>query len=175
MHGAKVAITSLEKCSPTLAWKRVNRPSWRSPAAGSCVTFVLGRPRYRSYAYGEWCNFRLGSRVRVPRIRKLPFAAFGTPRAGNRHIAARYRPIGQRLHWPTSCPTRRDFSLRINNWSSLCQQSRWTDSQSARQALDVVNRDVSHLALDMGNEGPVKTCFMGQLLLRPATLGAQTL
>lgn len=66
-------------------------------------------------------------------------------------------------------------SFQIQNRLALYEQKRWGNPQCYRQAFNVVDRDIPHLALHMGDEGSMKTCLMGKLFLRPAALSAQTL
>lgn len=60
-------------------------------------------------------------------------------------------------------------------WVAIREQKRSSDPQRYRQPLYVVDRNVTHLPLNMSDERPMKTRLMSKLLLRPSALGAQTL
>lgn len=48
----------------------------------------------------------------------------------------------------------------------------WLDAQSQRQALQIVERDISDLTLDMSHKRPVQSSLEGQCLLGPPLLSA---
>jgi len=60
-------------------------------------------------------------------------------------------------------------------WVAIREQKRSSDTQRYCQPLYVVDRNVTHLSLNMSDERPMKTRLISKLLLRPSALGAQTL